>query len=87
MGIKRKVPIEDVMPYLNDYLYGDSSATDLAKKFDVSTTVMTGYLNELINEMKPKKQEAVKVIEVEEKKEFTIGDWSTMTEEEKNEYK
>ncbi len=91
-----KVYKEDLKPYLNGYLYGKTTVAGLAKQFDCSLSVISRTMNLLMNDLINNKEEEQTqfldklVIPKENNFNFdndlTIGDWGTMTEEQKEQY-
>jgi len=96
MGRLETLDAEEVRPYLNEYLFGNQSVNGLADKFEVSRTVihraLDGLVQEMINEGSINNGYVTSskvVVDNTESvtKEFTIGDWSTMTREQQQEYR
>lgn len=91
---KRK---EDLKDYVKPFLNGKITTDQIAKKFKVHKSTVSNQIMELINETFTS-YKTIDEIEIDKllktynltdfkDKTKTIGDWQTMTEEEKNEYK
>ena len=88
MRLKNKIPnTEKVRPYLERYLNGSRTGASIARELKLAQSSVSAAFSKLLSEKTAETVVPIEEIKIKKiKKNYTVGDWSGMSEAERAPY-